>query len=117
MFSYVSVRSSHLLDLLLETNLGNIDWTLPQYITYFNTYVGGAFKDLSTDQGLFREESSSSTGDFNSGGPAAGRKKTDFEDDIGGFEVRLSPPSATEKLPSQAESPSSRNRDNPVAKR
>ena len=31
------------------------------------------------------------TGDFNSGGPAAGRKKTDFEDDIGGFGVRLVP--------------------------
>ena len=50
----------------------------------------------STDQGSFREESFSNTGDFNSGGPAAGKKKTDFEDDIGGFEVRLSPSSATQ---------------------
>ena len=66
---------------------------------------------------MFSEESSSNTGNFNSGGPAAGRKKTDFEDDIGGFEVRLSPPSATEKLPSQAESPSNRNRDNPAVRR
>jgi hypothetical protein len=39
-----------------------------------------------SDQG-FREESFSNTGDINGSGPAAGRKKTDFEDDIGGFGV------------------------------
>jgi hypothetical protein len=72
---------------------------------------------LSMDQGSFREESSSNTGDFNSGGPVTGRKKTDFEDDIGRFEVWLSPPFATQKLPPQAASPSSRNRNNPAARR
>ena len=69
------------------------------------------------DQGLFRKESSTNTGDLNSGDPAAGRKKTDFEDDIGGFGVRLPPPSTMQKLPLQAASPSSRNRDNPAARR
>jgi hypothetical protein len=66
---------------------------------------------------LFREESPNNTRDFNSGGPATGRKKTDFEDDISGFEVRLSFPSITQMLSPQAVSPSSRNRDNPVARR
>jgi hypothetical protein len=50
-------------------------------------------------------------------GPVAGRKKTDFEDDIGRFGIWLSPPFAMQKLPPQAESPSSRNRDNPVVRR
>ena len=79
--------------------------------------LGDAPDRPSTDQGLFREESSSNTGNFNSGGPAAGRKKTDFEDDIARFEVRLSPPSTTQMLSPQAASPSSRNRDNPMARR
>ena len=72
---------------------------------------------LSTDQDSFREDNSSNTGEINSGGPTAGRKKTDFEDYISRFVVWLPPPSETQKLPLQAESPSSRNIDNPAARR
>ena len=68
------------------------------------------------DQGSFREERSSNTGDFNSGGLVAGKKKADFED-ISRLEVQLSPPSTTQKLPPQAASPSSRNTDNPAVRR
>ena len=42
--------------------------------------------------------------------------KMDFED-ISRFGVRLSLPSAMQKLPPQAASPSSKNRDNPAARR
>ena len=41
----------------------------------------------------------------------------DFEDDIDGFGVRLPPPSATQKLRLQTESPSNRNSGSPAARR
>ena len=59
-----------------------------------------------TLQGSVREDSSSNTGRKNSGGPAARRKKTDFEDDISKFGVQLPPPNTTWKSSCQAESPS-----------
>ena len=68
------------------------------------------------DQGTFREVSSSNTREIISGSPAA-RRKMDFEDDIDGFGVRLPPPSATQKLRLQTESPSNRNSGSPAARR
>ena len=61
---------------------------------------------LSTERGSLREVSSSNTGEINSGGPAAGRKKTDFEDEIDGLGAQLHSPAATRKLPQRGESPS-----------
>ena len=54
---------------------------------------------MASVMSLVREESSSTTRRNNRCGPAARRKKTDFEHDIGEFGVQLPLPIATWKLP------------------